>query len=258
MPAIDGIDLLDRLTARRDLIACLKREPLSKPELVEACGVSRSTVDRGVAALADAGIVARGERGRYELTLFGEVVTREVERTLDRMESLVAVSDFLGELSSDIGVDADLFDGATINYTSGQGMATIIEAFDGASEVRLVDPPFPLVFIGLALDTGPLVDGEIISLVRRDILVELSAFSPSIVESFLTAGFDLYEIDDHLPFSFALVDRPAGLTLCLVLGNGRDGLALVETEASTAIEWGEALFDRFATDARPVSEIPAQ
>lgn len=249
---IDGHELFEMLLSRRVIVDRLADEPLTKPELVAACGVSRSTIDRGISALEEEGLVARGEGGRYEVTLFGEVTVREFERSLAHMDMLASVRDLITELASDADVDATLFEEATIHHTSGLSIATVLKAFADATELRIVNPPFSLLFVGFSSDDGAFTDGEMTALVRSDVLAELAVFIPNLAETHRYASIDLYEIDDDLPISFALVKRRTGRSLCLVLGDERKGMAIAETDTEAAIERGSELYERVLEHARPV------
>lgn len=251
--ADNGGGLLDVLRSRKDILQTIKQGPMSKPELVDACDVSRSTIDRGIGTLESAGVVTRGDRGRYELTLFGRVLLRELGRALDRMDRLNEVGPFLEEIDGHAGIDAEFFDDAAIQFSKGVGIATIIETFHGATDLRIVDPPFYLVFLWLASESGPPVDGEVAMFLRDDVLAEVSTYNPSLVETYVERDIDIFELTDPPPFSFALVDRSSQDSVCLILGNRKEGLAVIETQSSEAVAWGRDLFEETAEAAKPVT-----
>lgn len=246
-----GRELLGVLLARQRFVECLDERPSTKPELVTDCEVSRSTVDRGIAELEDAGLVRR-HRGRYELTLFGEIVAREFGTLFDRMSAFAAVGDLLAALPGDVGLDATLFEQATVRRGGGMGITTALETFAGASEVRIVDPPLPLLHMGLVQDCEQLRGVNQTVLIRGELLAALATHIPDRLVAFERAGNRLQELDDTLPFAFALVERPTGRELCLLLGSGEAGLAVVTTTDSAAIEWGERLYDSLVADAEPL------
>jgi DNA-binding transcriptional ArsR family regulator len=259
MTTIAGDELLNVLLSRRAIVARLTGDPHTKPELVAECDVSRSTIDRGISALERAGIVRRGERGQYELTLFGEVTVREFERSLAHMDTLASVSDLISDIASEAGVDATLFEEATIHHSAGITITTVLKVFTDATEVCIVDPPLSLFLTGLSSDSEVFIDGEVTALVRCDMLTELAAFNPQTVETNLGGGIDIYEIGESLPFSFALVDRPTGRSLCLILGDERKGMAVVETDTDAAIDWGTKLYEQVLKNAHsvPTGELKA-
>lgn len=236
-----GRDLLDVLLARQEFVACLSEHPRTKPELVVDCQVSRSTVDRGIADLEEAGLVRR-TRGRYELTLFGEIVAHEFDKVFDRMVAFAEVREFVAALPGDADLDATLFADATVRRGGGMGITTAMETLAGASRVRIVDPPLPLLYMGLVRPEPQLDGGSLTVLVREEMLTELAAHVSETLVAFDHAGNRLQRLDRPLPFSFALLDGPTGTELCLLLGSGERGLAVVTTSDAAAVEWGEGLY----------------
>lgn len=251
--ATGGCDLLDLFLSRRDLVAPIARRPRSKPELVEASERSRSTVDRGVGALERAGIVSRNSKGRYDLTLFGTVVHRELERTLAHIETLAEIRTFIDDAATDVDLDPALFDESDINYTEGLGISTALDTFADATAVQLVDPPFGLVFLGLGGQDWPRIGTDVTVVLRRDVIGEISSYNPTLLDSYLERDIGLYETEVHLSFSFAMVAEGLQRSLCLMLGNGQDGMVFVESASPSALEWGEALYSRTTANAREIS-----
>lgn len=248
--------LLEVFLSRQDLIEAVTREPRSKPQLVEASGRSRSTVDRGVRTLEKAGIMTRESNGQYELTLFGTVLTREVERTLGRLGALARIRSFFDDAALTAHLDPALFEGATIETSDGLGISAALASFADATEVRLVDPPVGIAFLGIVEHAGPSLAAETTVVVRSDVLTEIAEYNPRIVEAYREQGIELYETDDHLPFSFALLSHDGRPSLCLILGTGHDGLVLVETAAPTAVAWGESRYEQSLANARAVAPSP--
>lgn len=59
---------------------------------------------------------------------------------------------------------------------------------------------------------------------------------------------------ERLPFSFALADYGSQSVLYLVLQNRQGSIAIVRTEGSEALDWGEGLYDRLATGSVPIAQ----
>lgn len=245
----EGSHLLGILLTRRDLIQCLRRGPHSKPELVEACQVSRSTVDRGIGTLEDSGVVER--EGRYKLSLFGSIVASEFQRGYERMDSLVRIREFLQDLDG-AAVDAALFDEADIAATDGIGIGPLLEILDGATAVRFVDPPFALVALGLAGEGATIPSATVSVLIRSVVLEEVREFNPSLMAGFADNDVEIRKYDGSFPFSFALVERDGETSLCLVLWSEQRGMALVETINPAALAWGEARYEEALATCNPV------
>lgn len=246
-----GGKLLDAIRSRRDILRSLNLGPRTKPELVDECDVSRSTIDRGIGTLEDVGVVVRTD-GRYKLTLFGRVVFRDFGLMLERLNRLSRVRHFINDIDGHADVDADLFDRAEIQLSKGLSIAPVPDTFREASELRIVDPPFFLVVLGLASESGPPIDGTVTVFLRSEVLAEVVSYNPSLIETYIGREIALYELSDPPPFSFALLERSTHDSVCLILGNRREGLAIIENQAPDAVTWGEALFEETTDTARQV------
>jgi predicted transcriptional regulator len=243
-----GEQLLRTLLGRHELVECLERAPMNKPELVAACEVSRSTVDRGIAALEDRGIVHR-RQGRHELTLFGAAVDSVFRAAHDRLSRLAVVEDLLGAVDDEVGLDAASLTDAVVRRGDGSSVLTMLEAFDGADRLRVVDPPFPLPLVALSSEEGRL-SAETTMLLRPEVVDELTTLLPDAVSRFEAAGGRLGALERPATVPVALVERGTARELCLLLGSGETGFATVTVTDPAAFEWGEKLFDSLdlATD----------
>lgn len=250
--ATTGCDLLHLFLARQDLIEALARGPQSKPELVEASDRSRSTVDRGIKILDRVDIVSRNSKGQYELTLFGTIVHRELEKALSQLESVAEIRVFINDAATDGYLDPVLFDESQIRCTDGLGISTALETFADATAVQLVDPPFGLVFLGLANRDWSQIGTDVSVVLRRGVIGEISSHNPTFFDSYLERGITLYEMERNLPFSFALITEGKQRSLCLMLGNGQDGMVFIESPSPSAVEWGESLYQRTTANAKEI------
>lgn len=246
---VEGYELLERLLPRTDLLECLDDGPKTKPELTEACGVSRSTVNRGINSLEEAGVVERVEGSRFGLTLFGGVVYRELEHLGARLGKLDRVADLITEVGHATDLKAELFDDATIRPPEGMGITAAIDAFRGADSLRIVDPPFGIVYMLVAADPDILGEMETEILVREEMVAEISAIDSIVAEAPPGSTVELRRTGEELPFSVALADHDGTTVLYLVLQNRHGGIAVVRTESAESVQWGEDLYDRLATGA---------
>jgi biotin operon repressor len=247
--ATAGFELLERLLPRADLLACLEDSPMTKPELTEACGVSRSTVNRGINSLEAAGVVERVEGSRYGLTLFGSIVSRELEHVGTRLHKLNKVADLITEVGHATDLQAELFDDATIRPPEGMGITAAIDAFKGAHSLRIVDPPFGIVYMLVAADPDILGEMETEILVREEMVAEISAIDSIVADAPPGSSVELRRTGEELPFSVALADHGGQTVLYLVLQNRHGGIAVVRTESPKSVAWGEDLYERLARGA---------
>lgn len=248
-------DLLNTLLPRHEIIECLEEKPKTKPELTRECEVSRSTINRGINSLLDAGIVERIEGSRYELTLYGSILHRDVDRLLDRFRTLSEVRTLLTEVGKATDLQAELFDDATIRPPEGMGITAAIDAFKGADRLRIVDPPFGVVYMLVAAKPDLLGEIDTTILVRDEMVAEIASIDSLLDGSTPQGDVELRRTEDELPFSVALAQHGSHTVLYLVLQNRQGGIAVVRTEADRAVRWGKDLYERLTTGSVPFHQL---
>lgn len=248
-------DLLTTVLPRQELLIALAEGPKSKPELTERCDISRSTVNRGINTLIEEGLVQRVERSRYDLTLFGAIVQRDLERVNSRLETVAAVRELLTELGEATDLEAELFDEATIRPPEGMGITAAVDAFKGADRLRIVDPPFGVIYMLVVAKPDALAGIETEILVREDMVAEIQAIDSQVADAEVDTEVDLRRTGEQLPFSFGLAEYGDQSVLYIVLQNRQGSIAIVRSEESEALDWGEDLYGRLATGSVPIAQV---
>src|SRR6056297_1552939 len=132
-------DLQKCLRTRSHFLAHLHR-PRQKCELADDLEESRSTIDRALRELEDAGFVERADRG-YRTTLTGELALEAYRRYSARLDGLVAARDALDSLPTDAALDGALFEEATVSLPTSCSPHAPVEALesllDGADHARV-------------------------------------------------------------------------------------------------------------------------
>ncbi|MFB6111962.1 MAG: hypothetical protein ABEJ35_05435 [Halobacteriaceae archaeon] len=228
---------------------------MTKRDLVDCADVSRSTVDRGIKTLSEAEAVVRRDDGRYALTLFGSVVLREFQRSLSRLDNLASIRGLLIDVDTATDLSPDVFVEATIRPPEGMGISSALEVLRGAANLRLVDPPFGLVYMLLAGGSELLPDAEATALIRETMVPEVVSLDSVLDDGAGDGALTLQQTETTLPFSVALADYEAETKLYLMLTDREGQVALVESENGEALDWGEDLYDRLAPSAAPVSAV---
>lgn len=103
-------DLQKCLRSRSHFLRCLRR-PRQKCELARELAESRSTIDRALRELEDAGFVEREETG-YRTSLAGELALAEYDRYTARLDGLVELQPMIDGLPTDEPLDGAVFEGA--------------------------------------------------------------------------------------------------------------------------------------------------
>jgi tetratricopeptide (TPR) repeat protein/predicted transcriptional regulator len=128
-----GLSLLKLVGRRSELLATLVEQPREKRELEDAVSASRSTVDRALKELEEAGLV-RWRGGRYHATLGGRLQLQLYREFVERSAAVVDAVDFLGALPADTAIGPGLVEGCTVvepealdQYELPQTMAGMLE-----------------------------------------------------------------------------------------------------------------------------------
>lgn len=103
-------------------------EPLYKRDLVAAVDRSRSTVDRAVRELEDAGLVARVDGG-YVATVAGRLAAEEYRAATDSLAAVEGAMAALAPLPHDVSVSSALLSGATITTSQDADAAALADRF---------------------------------------------------------------------------------------------------------------------------------
>ncbi|MFC4543332.1 helix-turn-helix transcriptional regulator [Halosolutus amylolyticus] len=238
-----------------DLLRLLLAEPLDRPEIQAALGVSRATSHRFVRWLEDEGY---GERvdGRYRLTGYGETVAYGVckfetyLRTARRLEPLF---EYICEDHEEFVVEP--FTDATVTvatpsdpYAPIERFLSLLresETFRGFNTTHMIPP---------GIDDGGdrLFEERTVELVYVPDAVEtLRDESDAALGTAIDEGHVTVHTRDALPYGLALFDDRVG-----VGGYDEDTGAMrvfVDTDARIAREWAASVFESIRADARPVS-----
>lgn len=228
MTPSDATEFLSVLSRRDGVLRSIDADVIGKRELVDRVDASRSTVDRSVRELEQAGLVERIDGG-YRRTLAGELALREYDAFTSRIESLAATTDLLGALSPDSDVDAALFDGGDVvraeRHSPQAPVTALCDLVESADRVRSLCPAvFPRVI-------DAYVDG-----VERGMTAKL-VFAPAAAERVVSAySADLSAALDtgRLTVRQSPTDPPFGVVVAETDGIPVAGVLLFDEQGATA------------------------
>ncbi|MFP8958278.1 helix-turn-helix transcriptional regulator [Natrialbaceae archaeon A-CW3] len=133
------------LTSRDRLLEVLIEQPHTKPELVDALSISRSTVDRGITALLESGCADQQE-SVYRATEKGRLAMEARNRYLEDLEHLEAADPILETVSLE-SVSMRFLRHATVDLPDPQAPWTALEpSMQLVYEARSLDGTAPAVF----------------------------------------------------------------------------------------------------------------
>jgi predicted transcriptional regulator len=257
--AATATDLLGLAQRRHEYLTLLADGPRHKRDVIDELGDSRSTVDRAIEALREAGLVARTADGAWTVTTKGDVLRGTVERTREAAGAIATADDLLEYLPCDEPVPAALFQDAIVERAEGPTPLAIAERVRdnmvAADSVRGF----------AAADHGTGVKESAFESVFGDESFEFAyVFDESLVEG-LAADDGRYRelcdrpnatgaVYDGLPFGLLLadVDDETRMTL-IVYDDQRVVRGQITTTDYCAVAWGEDVFQRYlaaGTDLR--------
>jgi len=257
--AATATDLLELAQRRQAYLTLLADGPQHKRDVIAELEDSRSTVDRAIEALREAGLVTRTADGAWTVTTKGDVLRQTVERTREAAEAIATADDLLGHLPCDEPVSPALFQNAVVEVADGPTPLSIAESVRNnmvaADSVRGF----------AAADHGTGVKEDAFESVFGDDTFEFAyVFDESLVAG-LSADDDRYrELCDlpnatcavyaGLPFGLLLADVGDETRMTLIV---YDDSSVVRGHITTtdrgAVAWGEDVFQRYmaaGTDLR--------
>lgn len=235
---------------RAAVLAELIEGPARKPALVDAVGVSRSTVDRAVGELSAAGLaVAAG--GTVRATPAGELALsarREYESFTD---GLGAAGPLLEALPDGAPLDRSLFAGATVTIADpGAPEAALRTALDALADADRLCGFAPVVKSNYAALVGEQVlerGLEVELLVERDTLESAAAVARDrevLADLFAADEVDLRVVDEPLPYALWIADGGSvdGAVAGLTVHDGGGIVGVLSNDRPDAVAWARETY----------------
>jgi len=134
-------DEVEIVTRRVSFLSELGDGPCHKSELADALGYSRSTVDRAIKALNDAGYVERTEEG-YVRTQAGRLAAERYQTFLDDQQRLLDAREILAPVPSDCELPTAILSDASVEVIDGldQLLDRVTDRLDGTDRHRGLFP----------------------------------------------------------------------------------------------------------------------
>ena len=250
---------LSTLRSRFDVFDALRSTPNGKPSLVGELAVSRSTVDRAIRELEDAGFVIR-DGSQYRATCYGELLASRYEAFLEEARKVADAGSLLAALDSAAPMDPDFFADAEVIRAGPPAAHRPIDRFErriGEADriyglIRTISHSSTRELVQQYAETG--LDGEFVITPRlADWLVEHRFDS---TRALVDADIDLYEIET-LPYALVVLeelDDVDALATCFVYGDGSELLGTIETSDPEAVDWALETYGRFRDRASTVTD----
>ena len=257
--ALDDVAYLSRSVNRVRILETLSEESHTRRSLMDATGVSRTTLGRILNELAERGWAERTTDGRYAATRTGGHVVAAFAPTLDAMaavRSLGEAADWLPASVHEVGLDA--FRDATVHRPDPNAPLSfareLVDRIEDAGTVRTLTylaPPEHSV--AEVLHERIRDDGVSSEFVLAGGLTEYLVEDPERRgrwRASIDAGAAVYGYDDYIPCNLFAIDG----TVLVVNTSPEDGSpgAFVESDDQRVLEWADDLVARYREEAERI------
>lgn len=252
-PDSDVPEVIRTVVNRAELLDRLAEGAVSKRDLRDDLGVSRSTVYKAVRELERANLVEKSDAGP-RLTLAGRLLADRYRSFAGAVEDVVGHEPILDAIPHDAPLTAAVLDEGdhvlAERHAPNRPIAHVETLVRDADHVVGFTPVALPQYVDLFHDQ--LVSGELTAelLVESPVVEYLrSDHADRVGEALATDRLALWETDATLPFG--LVVGEDDLAIIVYEENGElRGLFCNDTPA--ALDWGRDVFERFRADATPV------
>ncbi|MFB6153673.1 MAG: helix-turn-helix transcriptional regulator [Halodesulfurarchaeum sp.] len=225
---------------RRPVLEALEDESLTKPELVAEVEVSRSTIDRAVRELEEAGLATRRD-GRVSLTKSGAIAL-EAHRWLFRTYTgLAEATELLNHIGDGSTPHPVFFDGAGVVVGSQavprrpvNVMSDIVSNANSIRGVALsVEPQMVTAGRNSTAERGAELE---VVLPERVVAALIEEYETAFSEV-LEAGADIQQTDADPPFGLLICEQPDRTVAALSVYAESGMRGLITNESPLALAW---------------------
>jgi len=258
MESIDATEYVDLLLHREELLRRIDDAPREKSALVEATGVSRSTVDRGVRELEAAGLVERYDGG-YRRTAAGRIAIEAYDDLVETFAGLAESRNAVRDLPPDTPLDPVVVRDASVAVATppdpGRPTRVQRDLVERATHQRLLAPtalPQHVAMYGRQIGSEDFTGEFLITSDVLELLVE--NYRDELEDALAGGGVQFRETDSLPPYGLSISETPTGRVAGVLVYTASGVSAFLEADSARAVEWAEELFEDHWSDARPISD----
>lgn len=250
-------DVAEVLRKRHEWLPHLRDVSLSKPELCSVLGVSRSTVDRGVADLDAVDLVERTADG-YRLTSFGCLLLELRTSYTQTLGAICRAQSMQASLPEGLHGEQVLFDGADVvlpeAHLPEKPTRQILELLTESRSVRGFTPVMHDQYVSTSYEQVTEGDLDFEFIITSQILQGLAPmYSDWLVNALDIQRFTIYEVVELPSFGLALFERDdesCTVVLAVYANNGLSGV--IKNDTTRAVGWAKQLYNDYKRSASPI------
>lgn len=256
---VDGRRVREVLAKRGDALAAIADRPIDKPELVEALGVSRSTVDRAVTDLVRAELI-RELGKKYEPTHAGELALDIYREYTGATDALGSALPLLATLPDDAPIGTELIEGSSVAladpHAPEAALEGVISRLDEADTLRGFAPVVKTNYVSMLYDqvrTGGLTVEIIVESGTFDPLLSVATTREEMVAFLENPAVSVYETDESLPYALWLLEGPSFQRTGVTVHENGAIVGVLTNDRSEAVQSSRNLYQRIRGDATPLT-----
>lgn len=245
-PAMD--DIIDVIGNRWNMLEALHGNPLTKPELETVLGVSRSTVNRAVSELEQAGLIQRSPPEGYQITAFGHPIYHLCLRTGRCLSGMYEAHQLGLQLPSGEHGEVTVFDEPTISQPNAhEPDRPLKNLLDRIREARIFRGYSPVVlnqYVDVCYEQARQKDLELelaITSTVRECLE--TSYKEQLEETLYQTDVNIYETLEQLPFGIAIFYDGSTWETALVLYSETGVSGLVINDNHSALGWAQQIYE---------------
>jgi len=262
MPTDQDVEaVLDLVAKRIDVLEFLDGDRVPKRTIVDELGYSRSTVNRVIASLADAGLVDDAPSG-CQTTFVGSLLADQYDEYVRTVTNIVAGREVLTSLSPDVDLPPAVLADAEVSLPGGEKPYEPYHAIEAlldraAGQVRVYVPTFTNPR-GIALAQNLAAETDVEIVFDEDLLTELRADVPDDVATlFEREQFTGYETAGGPDYSLVVVTTESRTEGAIVVHSpDRELVGCIVTSNPDAVRWMERRYSDIQADSERL-ETPA-
>jgi predicted transcriptional regulator len=247
---------LVRSRVRVEILTTLEAGAATKYELRERLDCSRTTVDRNLEHLDNAGWIEQTSAG-YELTTCGEIVVEQATAYLETVTVAKRLQPILRWIPrSEFDIDVRHFADAEITLASDdQPMAMIdkhVQTLSRTPSARLILPvvsPQPLRAQSQNFSLSELSVTVVVPPSIADAFLNDPQFADRVAEMRAAGAMDVYVTEEPIPYYLGIL----GDTVQIGVDEDGQPRGLLESEARPVCEWADRKIDSCKRSATPLT-----
>lgn len=252
---LDGQQLRDVVRKRTDVLASICETPARKPELVDRLDVSRSTVDRAVDALVEAGLIRRVD-GDYCVTPHGRLALEAHQEYVSSTDRFAEAAPLLATLPVETTINRSLLEHGTIRvaepHAPENAITEAVRELKSAEQLLVFSPVVKSSYVRLVHEQVAERGLEVTLVLEAgasESLASLADVTESVEHLLASESFSLYATDRELPFLLYLMLGEESDTVGLTVHEDGGLVGSVVADDPDAVAWGRAWFDDVLADA---------